>query len=97
MNKSTVMRWFAVWLLASVFLSWAACLSIVGAAVTDARLDMVAALQAMGPHPSLGDQAKVFGRLVGTWDGESFSATRSNMQSRCPILVMHCPDSPSPL
>ncbi len=21
-------------------------------------------------HPSLGDQAKVFGRFVGTWDGE---------------------------
>jgi hypothetical protein len=24
----------------------------------------------MGPHPSLGDQAKVFGRFVGTWDVE---------------------------
>jgi hypothetical protein len=24
----------------------------------------------MGPHPSLGDQANVFGRFVGTWDAE---------------------------
>ena len=24
----------------------------------------------MGPHPSLGDQARVFGRFVGTWDVE---------------------------
>jgi hypothetical protein len=31
---------------------------------------MATALQAMGPHPSLGDQAKVFGRFVGTWDVE---------------------------
>jgi hypothetical protein len=40
------------------------------APATDPRLDMVTALQAMGPHPSLGDQAKVFGRFVGTWDVE---------------------------
>jgi hypothetical protein len=37
---------------------------------TDPRLDMVAALKAPGPHPSLGDQAKIFGRLVGTWEVE---------------------------
>jgi hypothetical protein len=37
---------------------------------SDPRLDMVTALEALGPHPSLGDQAKVFGRLVGTWDVE---------------------------
>ena len=24
----------------------------------------------MGPHPSLGEQAQVFGRFVGIWDGE---------------------------
>jgi hypothetical protein len=78
MKKSIFTRWFAVWLLASVFLSWAS-LSIRAAAATgkarnapatDPRLDMVTALQAMGPHPSLGDQAKVFGRFVGTWDAE---------------------------
>jgi hypothetical protein len=32
------------------------------------RLDMVSALKAMGPHSSLGDQAQVYGRLIGTWD-----------------------------
>jgi hypothetical protein len=78
MKKSTFTRWFAVWLLASGFLSWAS-LSIKGATATgkagnapatDPRLDMVTTLQAMGPHPSLGDQAKVFGRFVGTWDAE---------------------------
>jgi hypothetical protein len=37
---------------------------------SDPRLDMVAALEALGPHPSLGDQAEVFGRLVGSWDVE---------------------------
>lgn len=36
----------------------------------DSRLDMVRSLQALGPHPSLGDQANVFGRFVGTWDVE---------------------------
>ena len=36
----------------------------------DPRLGMIAGLQAMGPHPSLGEQAKVFGRFVGIWDGE---------------------------
>jgi hypothetical protein len=47
------------------------------ASATDPRLDMVTALQAMGPHPSLGDQANVFGRLIGTWDVEytDFSKT----------------------
>jgi hypothetical protein len=40
------------------------------ARATDPRLDMVAGLQAMGPHPSLGEQAQVFGRFVGIWDGE---------------------------
>jgi hypothetical protein len=71
-------RWFLAWFLATVVLL---CLGLgirVAAAIdtagstpaTDARLDMVAALQASGPHPSLGDQASVFGRLVGTWDVE---------------------------
>jgi hypothetical protein len=31
---------------------------------------MITALQAREPHPSLGDHARVFGRLVGTWDVE---------------------------
>src|SRR5262249_36577042 len=32
--------------------------------------DLITALPAMGPHPSLGDKANVFGRFVGTWDVE---------------------------
>lgn len=32
------------------------------------RHEMVTALQAAGPHPSLGEQAAVFDRFVGTWD-----------------------------
>jgi len=78
MKTSTITRWIAVWLLASVFLSWT-IISISGVAATgkprnatatDPPHELVAALQAMGPHPSLGDQAKVFGRLIGTWDAE---------------------------
>jgi hypothetical protein len=78
MKKSTFTQWFTVWLLALGFL-WCAGFSNRSAAATgkaanapaaDPRLDMVTALQAMGPHPSLGDQAKVFGRFVGTWDVE---------------------------
>lgn len=37
-------------------------------AVTDPRLEMIRTLEALGPSPALGDQAKVFGRFVGTWD-----------------------------
>jgi hypothetical protein len=37
---------------------------------TDPRLAMVTALKAVGPHPTLGDHAKIFDRLVGTWDVE---------------------------
>lgn len=35
---------------------------------TDPRQAMIAELAASRPHPSLGDQAQVFDRLVGTWD-----------------------------
>jgi len=77
MSKSTVMRWLAVWLLALFCLSWASLSKYASAIAktgeglaTDPRLDMVTALKAIGPHPSLGDQAKVFGRFVGTWDVE---------------------------
>jgi hypothetical protein len=77
MRKSTFGLWFAAWLLASAFLSCATFCSRGAAAeegtyapATDPRLALVTTLQAMGPHPSLGDQAKVFGRFVGTWDSE---------------------------
>jgi hypothetical protein len=78
MKIVTLARWFAACSLLCVLVWWAT-LSISSAAATekaknapatDPRLDMVTALQAMGPHPSLGDQANVFGRFVGIWDGE---------------------------
>ena len=77
MKIRTFTRWLAACSLASVLLYWAD-LSISSAATTekaralatDPRPDMLTALKAVGPHPSLGDQAKVFGRCIGTWDGE---------------------------
>ena len=39
-----------------------------GAASPDARRDMITTLAASHPHPSLGDEAQAFDRLVGTWD-----------------------------
>jgi len=66
MRISALVCWFAAWLLALVC-SWP---SLGNGASTDPRLDMVTVLRAMGPHPSLGDEAKIFGRLVGTWDVE---------------------------
>ena len=50
-------------LLAAGFLMWTG-LGISGPAAIDSRLDMVKGLQAVGPHPSLGGQAQVFGRFV---------------------------------
>ncbi len=38
--------------------------------VRDPRVAMVSALSASGPQPSLGDEAQVWGRFVGTWDCE---------------------------
>jgi len=35
---------------------------------SDRRLEMIAALGALGPHQSLGEAAQVFDRFVGTWD-----------------------------
>jgi hypothetical protein len=38
------------------------------APTSDPKRDMIKALEAPGPHPSLGDQARVFDRIAGTWD-----------------------------
>ena len=38
------------------------------AAASDPRRDMIKGLGASSPHPSLGEEARVFDRLVGTWD-----------------------------
>jgi len=67
MKNRTLTRRSAAALLASGVLS----VSLGAAAVApaaDPRLDLVSALKAMGPHPSLGDQGQVFDRLIGTWD-----------------------------
>lgn len=68
---------YAVWLVAAGLLSSLSACSRVAAAekdgnapATDPRLGLVTELNATGPHPSLGDQAEVVGRLVGTWDVE---------------------------
>lgn len=78
MLNSSFTRWFLVWFLAAVLLLSislgirvaAATGKAGGMAASDPRLDMVTALQATGPNPSLGDHASVFGRLVGAWDVE---------------------------
>jgi hypothetical protein len=66
-----------VWMLVATLLAWAALgIGDAAAASSEApasdepRPDLVRALQALGPHPSLGEQANVFGRLVGSWDVE---------------------------
>lgn len=41
-----------------------------GAPPAGQHLDIPTGLEATGPNPSLGDQAKLLGRLVGTWDVE---------------------------
>ena len=46
-------------------------------AAPDHRREMITALQAFAPHPSLGDQAKVFGRLVGSWDANYTNYTEN--------------------
>ena len=77
MNKSAARWWFSALLLAALCSSWAGLCE--GARATeeprepvtiDPRLDMITALKALGAHPTLRDQAAVFGRLVGTWDVE---------------------------
>jgi hypothetical protein len=80
----------AVWLASAVFLSsaclgirgWAATARDASAPVTDQCPEMVTTLQAGGPHPSLGEQAKVFDRLVGVWDGEYTEYSREGKETR---------------
>jgi hypothetical protein len=50
-------------------LAFSAVCKTVGTQQTpDPRQAMITALSASGPHPSLGDEARVFDRLVGAWD-----------------------------
>jgi hypothetical protein len=75
-NRILAQRFAAAVLAAALFSSLSPGNSISAPAqggdtpASDPRLDMVSTLEALGPHPSLGDEAKVFGRLVGTWTVE---------------------------
>jgi len=69
------MKKHARWFLAPVLLSAVSCgicfaASANIATAAEPGLDMATALKATGPNPSLGEQAKVLGRLVGTWNVE---------------------------
>jgi len=55
---------YAVWLVV------AGLLSVGSSSAADPPRDLVAALEATNPNPSLGDQAQVLSRLVGAWDVE---------------------------
>jgi hypothetical protein len=62
-----------------------ACAHGVGTISTaaDHSNDMVAVLAARAPHPSLGPQADLFGRFVGTWDAEySFIAEDGSIRRK---------------
>ena len=47
---------------------WAIEPSEQGGRAGDSQRDMIAALEAASPHPSLGEQARVFGQFIGTWE-----------------------------
>jgi hypothetical protein len=57
---------FALWLITSGLLSSLSADS----GATHPPLDVTTALKATSPHPALGDQAQVLGRIIGTWDVE---------------------------
>jgi hypothetical protein len=71
------MKRHARWLLASVLFSSVSCsdcfeasAEVATAPAAELRPDITTALEATGPNLSLGDQAKVLSRIVGTWDVE---------------------------
>lgn len=89
MRNRNLARSMAVWL-GVLFLSCAS-LGIRGggarardaaAAAIEPCPEMASALQAGAPHPSLGEQAKVFGRIVGVWDGEYTEFSRDGQETR---------------
>jgi hypothetical protein len=77
MNRHIYTRRFAAaFLAAALFSSLGVPTTDAGAAkpghesAADPRLEMITALEALGPTSSLRDQADVFGRLIGTWNVE---------------------------
>src|SRR5688572_11147417 len=71
---------FALWLIASGLSSSLSAAG--GASAADAPLDLTTALKATSPHPALGDQGQVPGRLVGTWDVEYATFAKDGMASQ---------------
>ena len=59
-----------------------------GKAEADPRRAMIGVLPALGPHPSLGHHADLFGRFVGAWDADySFIADDGSVRhSRGEVL-----------
>jgi hypothetical protein len=54
----------------------------------DPRRDMITALPALSPHSSLGDQARVFDRFVGTWDCDYVHYEKDGSVKRYPGEVI---------
>ena len=54
----------------------------------DPRRDMITALPALSPHPSLGDQARVFDRFVGTWECDYVHYEKDGSVTRYPGEVI---------
>jgi hypothetical protein len=75
-------RWIAVATVAAVVCACANNGRRVSA-IADPRDDMVTVLAASAPHPSLGRQADLFGRFVGTWDADySFIAENGTVRHK---------------
>jgi hypothetical protein len=56
--------------------------------MNDPRRDMITTLEARGPHPSIGDQAQIFDRFVGTWDCDyaSFKEDGTTKRARGEVI-----------
>lgn len=85
--RSTILTWrVTVWLWGAVLSC--ACLDIGGRAATARAAvigpcpEVAAALQAGAPNPSLGEQAKVFSRMVGVWDGDYTEFSKDGQETR---------------
>src|SRR5574341_1422044 len=53
-----------------LWLAWPCAIAAADSRPADPRQQMVAVLAASGPHASLGDQARVWDRFIGTWDAD---------------------------
>ena len=95
--KKIVARHLTACSLAPVLLWWSSVSLTAGgatagannASAADPRLDMITALKAVGPHSSLGGQAKPWSRLIGAWDVEytDFSKDGKTSQRSGELMV----------